>query len=229
MPEHDDLPAWSSWLDPADRRLYELAGYRGAVAPGGRTALLVIDVTRGFVGSRPQPVADAVREHSTSCGERAWSALPHIGLLLGAFRAAGAPVVFTRADRRAQAAIGHATTREPAGERHRDADAFVDGAEPEAGEWVCEKARASAFYGTPLEAYLRSRGVETVAVCGGTTSGCVRASCVDAFSAGFGVLVAEDGCFDRAAQPHLANLFDLHAKYGAVLSAQAIAERLVPC
>src|SRR4051794_37873446 len=117
MPEHDALPAWSSWLDPADRRLYELAGYRGAVAPGGRTALLVIDVTRGFVGSRPQAVADAVRGHPPGRGGRAWSALPHIRLLLGAFRAVGAPVVFTRADRRAQAAIGHATTREPAGAR----------------------------------------------------------------------------------------------------------------
>jgi maleamate amidohydrolase len=228
MPEHDDLPAWASWLDADDRRLYERAGYRGAVAPGGRTALLVIDVTRGFVGSRSVPVAEAVREHPTSCGERAWAALPQIGLLLGAFRAAGAPVVFTRADRRAQAAIGRATTRAPAGRRD-DADAFVDGVEPGAGEWVCEKARASAFYGTPLEAYLRARRTETVAVCGGTTSGCVRASCVDAFSAGFGVLVAQDGCFDRAAQPHLANLFDLHAKYAAVLSAQAIAEALQPC
>jgi maleamate amidohydrolase len=228
MSEHDDLPAWSSWLDPADRWLYERAGYRGAVAGGGRTALLVIDVTRGFVGSRPQPVAEAVREHPTSCGERAWAALPQIALLLGAFRAAGAPVVFTRADRRTQAAIGRATTREPAG-RRADADDFAAGAEPGAGEWVCEKARASAFYGTPLEAYLRTQGAETVAVCGGTTSGCVRASCVDAFSAGFGVVVAEDGCFDRAEQPHLANLFDLNAKYGAVLSAQAIVERLPPC
>jgi maleamate amidohydrolase len=228
MPSRDDIPAWRSWLDAEDRRLYERAGYRGAVAPVGRPALLVIDVTRGFVGSRPQPVADAVLEHPTSCGERAWSALPQISLLLDAFRANGAPVVFTRADREAQAAIGRATTRDAQYEGGDDRDAFVEGAGPHQGEWVCGKARASAFYGTPLEAFLRAHGVERVVVCGGTTSGCVRASCVDAFSAGFGVTVAEDACFDRAEQPHNANLFDLDAKYGCVLPARSIAQGLVP-
>jgi nicotinamidase-related amidase len=228
MSRGDDIPAWRSWLDADDRRLYERAGYRGTVAPQGRPALLVIDVTRGFVGSRPQPVADAVLEYPTSCGERAWSALPQISLLLDAFRGRGLPVVFTRADRLAQAAIGRATSRTVRCATE-DPDAFVAQVAPRDDEWVCGKTRASAFYGTPLEAFLRARRVEVLAVCGATTSGCVRASCVDAFSAGFGVMVAEDACFDRAEQPHQANLFDLHAKYGAVMPARSIARSLAPC
>jgi Isochorismatase family len=154
MDAHPRLAEWWSWLDPLDRLLYEQAGFRSPSAPvRARSALLVIDVVRRFVGSRPAPVREAIREYPTSCGERAWAALP-------------------------------------------------------------------------LESFLRARGVAAVAVCGGTTSGCVRASCVDAFSAGFFVVVAEDACFDRARQPHLANLFDLGVKYAAVLSAAEVAERL---
>jgi maleamate amidohydrolase len=227
MDAHPRLAEWRSWLDPADRLLYEQAGFRSPSAPvRARSALLVIDVVRRFVGSRPAPVREAIREYPTSCGERAWAALPMIARLLDAFRAVGAPVVFTRADRAAQVAIGRATTRAGGGPGDGGSEAFVAGIEPGADEWVCEKARASAFYGTPLESFLRARGVAAVAVCGGTTSGCVRASCVDAFSAGFSVVVAEDACFDRARQPHLANLFDLGVKYAAVLSAAEVAERL---
>jgi nicotinamidase-related amidase len=214
-PEGSDsrrAPAWIAWLPEADRRLYERAGYGGGEWIDGRAALLAIDVTQAFAGD----------ELPTSCGERAARALPRIRLLLDAFRSAALPVVFTRADERAQAALGRATKRGGAAAGND----FVEGVDPQAGEWVCEKARASAFYGTPLEAYLRRQSVARVVVCGGSTSGCVRASCVDAFSAGFQVTVAEDACFDRAELPHLANLFDLHAKYATVLSAGAIAAQV---
>lgn len=227
MDAQPQVGEWRSWLAPEDRLLYERAGLWPVAAPApGRHALLVIDVTRRFVGSSPAPVADAIREYATSCGERAWAALPGIERLLDAFRRAGRPVVFTRADRRAQHAIGGATGRTAIGEDREGGDEFVGAVAPAAGEWVCEKARASAFWGTPLEAFLRRRDVDSVTICGGTTSGCVRASCVDAFSAGFSVVVAEDACFDRARQPHLANLFDLGVKYATVLPAVDVAERV---
>lgn len=213
---------WREFLPEDDRALYQRAGYSGGSWVAGRAALLAIDVTRAFTGSRPLPVAQAQEEFPTSCGERAWKALPAVRRLLDAFRAAALPVVFTRADERAQAAMGRATKRvgAPAG------NDFVELVAPAAGEYVCEKARASAFYGTPLDAYLRRERVSSVVVCGGSTSGCVRASSVDAFSAGFTVLVAEDAVFDRALYPHLASLVDLDAKYATVLPAAMIAEQV---
>jgi nicotinamidase-related amidase len=207
---------WRTFLPEEERAIYERAGYGGDRGIDGTPALLVVDATRSFTGSRPLPPQQAMEEFSTSCGVHAWTALSSIAELLSAFRARELPVVYTRRDEAAQSATTAATkrvNREPSAE----GNGFVELIAPAAGEWICEKARASAFYGTPLDAFLRIRGVRSLVVCGGATSGCVRASCVDAFSAGLNVVVAEDACFDRARHPHLANLFDVHAKYGTVM------------
>ena len=79
------------------------------------------------------------------------------------------------------------------------------------------KQRASAFFGTPLISYLTKDSVDTLLVGGGTTSGCVRASVVDAFSYGFKVAVIEECTFDRGEASHKINLFDIHQKYGNVI------------
>jgi nicotinamidase-related amidase len=80
------------------------------------------------------------------------------------------------------------------------------------------KKGASAFFGTALAATLVALGADSVVVCGATTSGCVRASCVDAIQYGFPVLVPRECVGDRAAGPHEANLFDIDAKYGDVVA-----------
>ena len=82
---------------------------------------------------------------------------------------------------------------------------------------VITKQRASAFFGTPLQAHLTQLGVQTVIICGESTSGCVRASAVDAYSYGFHVVLVEECCFDRSVLSHKVNLFDLHHKYADVL------------
>ena len=87
---------------------------------------------------------------------------------------------------------------------------------------VITKKGASAFFGTPLAALLSSAGVDTVVITGATTSGCVRASAVDAVQSGFTVLVPEDCCADRAEAPHRANLYDINQKYGDVTTADDI-------
>jgi maleamate amidohydrolase len=214
-------PAWWEFVPEDERAVYERAGFRGDEPLGPAPALLVIDATRAFTGSRPLPVEQAIDEYPTSCGEAAWTALAAIRRLLDGFRAAGLPVVYTRRDEQAQRATRKATKR-VAGPAREGANEFVAEIAPREHEWICEKARASAFYGTPLEAFLRIRDVRTVVLCGGATSGCVRASAVDAFSAGFNVVVADDACFDRARHPHLANLFDINAKYGTVAPADAV-------
>jgi nicotinamidase-related amidase len=80
------------------------------------------------------------------------------------------------------------------------------------------KKYASAFLGTPLSATLVTRGVDTFVVTGCTTSGCVRASVVDALSHGFRPIIPHEAVGDRAEEPHEANLFDMDSKYGDVVS-----------
>ncbi|HEX4557290.1 MAG TPA: isochorismatase family protein, partial [Xanthobacteraceae bacterium] len=88
------------------------------------------------------------------------------------------------------------------------------------------KQRASIFYGTPLMAHLTQLGVRTVIVCGESTSGCVRASAVDAYSNGFHVVLVEECCFDRSPISHKVNLFDLHHKYADVIKVDEVVAHL---
>ncbi|MDH4247675.1 MAG: isochorismatase family protein [Deltaproteobacteria bacterium] len=89
---------------------------------------------------------------------------------------------------------------------------------PKGGDRVLEKKYASAFFGTDLAPWLRQQGVDTVFVAGATTSGCVRATAVDSLQNDFYTIVVRDAVGDRAQGPHLANLLDIQAKYGDVVS-----------
>jgi len=96
--------------------------------------------------------------------------------------------------------------------------AFAKGLEPYEDEIVISKQYPSAFFGTSLASTLTAMGIDNVVLTGLTTSGCVRASCVDAMSHGFITTVVADACGDRHAAPHEANLFDMNAKYADVVS-----------
>ena len=103
--------------------------------------------------------------------------------------------------------------------------AIVPELAPATGEYVVRKSTPSAFFGTMLAPWLAQRGVQTLVVAGCVTSGCVRASVVDAMQSGFRPLVVTDCCGDRAQGPHEANLFDMAQKYAAVMPlSQAIAD-----
>lgn len=95
---------------------------------------------------------------------------------------------------------------------------FADGLVPEADELIVSKQYPSAFFGTSLASTLTAAGIDSVILTGLTTSGCVRASCVDSMSHGFATLVVAEACGDRHPGPHEANLFDMNAKYADVVS-----------
>ncbi|MGX1306431.1 maleamate amidohydrolase [Amorphus suaedae] len=95
---------------------------------------------------------------------------------------------------------------------------FADGLVPEPDEIVVSKQYPSAFFGTSLASTLTAAGIDNVILGGLTTSGCVRASCIDAMSHGFITTVVADACGDRHQAPHEANLFDMNAKYADVVS-----------
>ncbi len=96
--------------------------------------------------------------------------------------------------------------------------AWAAGLEPLENELIVSKQYASAFFGTSLASTLTAQGIDTLIITGVTTSGCIRASCVDALSNGFIPIVVADACGDRHESPHEANLFDMQAKYAEVWS-----------
>ena len=103
-----------------------------------------------------------------------------------------------------------------------DANEIVAEIAPQPQDIVVYKQKPSGFFGSNLAAYLTLLGADSVIVTGTTTSGCVRASVIDAFSMNYRVAVAEDGCFDRSQASHAINLCDMHAKYADVVSSSEI-------
>ena len=187
----------------------------GQQIPLGRSpALIVVDFVNGFV--------DPEIFGGGNCLEAAQATTP----VLATFRERGLPVVFTR--------VVYAEDGSDAGvwcekaPRLREltednaASHVVDFLAPKPGEIIVRKTQASAFFGTDLSGILRARGVDTVFVTGATTSGCVRATVVDAMSLNFRPVVITDCCGDRAAGPHEANLFDMGQKYANLVSASEV-------
>lgn len=104
--------------------------------------------------------------------------------------------------------------------------AWPQGLEPRASELIISKQYPSAFFGTSLAATLTATGIDSLIITGLTTSGCVRATCIDCVSSGFIPIVVSDACGDRHPDPHNANLFDMHAKYADVVSESEVIEYL---
>lgn len=217
-----DGPAWAEYLTDEERATVELLGRRppDKIVLDEGAALIVIDAVAGFTGTRPLPLQEAVQEFSTSCGERAWETLPTISRLVDTFRAAGLPVLWTRNSVALREHTGSTTTISVDDRVALEAATrFLPDLEPAADEFVLEKPRASAFFQTPMLLALKKHAVSRVVLVGGTTSGCVRASAVDASSYGFEPVVVSDGCFDRFGLSHTAALFDLQERYGDVVAA----------
>lgn len=175
---------------------------------GERPALLAIDLYNLVYES----------EHPSSCGEFAWAAIEPTRRLLAAARAAGIPVIYSTRDPDMRVASTH-RRREPVS---RDSYEIKDDFAPQPEDLVVRKQRASVFFGTPLVAHLNQLGVRSLIVCGESTSGCVRASVVDAYSNGYHTVVVEECTFDRYLLTHKVNLFDMHHKYADVMHLEEV-------
>ena len=209
---------WTGIIPAAEEALYRAAGFGNPSGAGKRPALLVIDMQYRSLGEKPQPIAAAIKEYATSCGEYAWAAAPHVARLMAAFRARGFPVIFPHVAPKGLHDGGRFGDKAPSvmGIAQRGYE-FVAEVAPQGDELRIPKYHASAFFGTPLASHLINQGVDTVFVTGGTTSGCVRAAAVDASSFGFRVVVPEECVYDRSQVAHAVNLFDMASKYGDVL------------
>lgn len=185
---------------------------------GLHPALLVIDATRGFT------------DPSSPVGMDGSAPLAQIACLLNTFRSRGWPVVFTSNAYADEAEARVFRSKLPAleclvvGGRWAEIDPRVA---PQPNELLLRKTVPSAFFDSPLREMLANRSVDSVVICGFSTSGCVRASAVDALQCNLRVLVVADACGDRDAAAHAYNLRDLELKTGDVVDADAALARLV--
>jgi maleamate amidohydrolase len=212
---------WHDVIDADTVEIYQ--AYQRQTYVGDNPAVLAIDLYNKAYQGGDRPVREVDREFSGSCGAHAWSALPPTQKLLAAARRAGVPVIYTT--RRANTGGVQSTHRNIGRERDDIYDIKAELA-PEPGERVIYKERASAFFGTPLIAHLQMLRIRSLIVCGESTSGCVRASTVDAFSYGFHNVVVEECTYDRSLLSHKVNLFDLHHKYADVLHTEEVLAHL---
>ena len=201
------------------------ANYAGAfdghLPFGQRPALLIVDFVMAYLD--PASPLYAGVEEALASNER----------LLAAARAAGIPVIFTNVEYEPGGADGGIFYRKVPALRLFDRGspygAVPATLRPRVSEPVITKQYASAFFGTDLAAMLRDMGVDTLLITGLSTSGCVRATALDACQHGFLPFVVREACGDRHQAPHEASLFDLQAKYAEVISeAEAIRHLLKP-
>ncbi|QOZ72538.1 Nicotinamidase-related amidase [Bradyrhizobium arachidis] len=223
----DTRQPWDDVIPLDERETYALAGLGGAAGFGRRPALLVIDVQYRSVGDRPMPIRDAIKQYPTSCGEAGWHAIAHIAELVRLFREKERPVIFPHVARKVGQDQGAFSAKIPGIMRiPSEGYDFVREVAPQPGELLLPKTQASAFFGTPLATYLIGAGVDSLVVTGCTTSGCVRASVVDACALNFKSIVPSDAVYDRSPTSHAVNLFDIASKYADVMPTQVAIERL---
>ncbi|MDO7843397.1 isochorismatase family protein [Sphingomonas immobilis] len=188
---------------------YARAGFNGALPFGKRPALVIVDVVMAYLD--PASPLYAGVEDALAANQR----------LLAAARAAGVPALFTNVVYHASGLDGGMFYRKvPALQAYHAGSplgAFPPTLQPLPSEIVVSKQYASAFFGTALASTLHAMGIDTVMLTGFSTSGCVRASALDALQHGFAPFVVREACGDRAAGPHEASLFDLQAKYAEVI------------
>jgi len=192
--------------------------FAGSLGFGERPALILVDFVQAYF-EKSSPLYAGVDDALTSALR-----------IRDTARKAGVPVIYTNVVYQEGGGDGGVFFRKvPA------LKAFVAGSplgnwpqglKPAEDEIVLSKQYPSAFFGTPLADELTKRGIDTLIITGLTTSGCIRATCVDAMSHGFIPIVVADACGDRHQAPHDANLFDMNAKYGDVVNEKTVIDYL---
>lgn len=218
---------WEGAIPEEDMARYRASGYGSharAIDAGSRPCLIVVDMTRAFVDSA----------YPTGNSETGWPAVEANERLLDVARGLGVPVYFTKMyeDPEHVATAAQKGRWKTSGRRAEDpslppGDVIVDQLTPRPGEHViCKHHKPSGFFGTELASLLLYEGVDTAVVTGMTTSGCVRATAVDAFQHNLHVVIPFECVADRSQISHKVNLLDLHMKYADVASLDDVVDYL---
>ena len=185
---------------------------------GEKPALILVDFVQAYFDPHCELFADVEPELASALRIRT------------AARDAGAPVILTNVDYHASMINSGVFGKKARPLRNFKSGSSLgkwpEGLAPFDDELIISKQYPSAFFGTSLSSTLTSNGIDSVIITGVTTSGCIRATCVDACSYGFVPIVVRDACGDRAVAPHEANLFDMNAKYADVVSENEVIDYL---
>ena len=217
---------WDDILTPTDREVIRGGGYGKPRGLGDHPALVIIDPQYNYAGA-DKPILEQIAEWPSGVGESAWRAIERLKLLINAFREKNRPIIYTRQVQQNIAFDGFAAKAVRSSSQYLEGTkgtSIVDDIAPQERDLIIEKSYASAFYGTPLLSVVIKLKVDSLIVAGGTTSGCVRATCVDAISRNFDVAVVEDCVYDRISVSHKAALLDLWIKYCDVISYQEVVQ-----
>jgi nicotinamidase-related amidase len=208
------MAIWDDVIPESDLKNFRKAHYGDSREMGTKPAIVVVDMSWGFVDSR----------YGRGNSEQGWPAVHAIQRLLAAGRDAGVPIFFT---------TGYNDVSDASHGRWKSAIApdpvendIVPELAPRDDEPVLRKRRASAFFGTDLLEFLIFHGTDTLIVTGMTTSGCVRATVVDGFSYNYLVVIPEECVGDRGVVSHKVSLFDMHMKYADVKPLDSVIDYL---
>ena len=189
---------------------YEVAGYGHRLGFGERPALILIDIVEAYFDKSSPLYADVDDALASAIRVR------------DAARRAGVFIVYTNVVFKKGGVDGGMFIKKVPTlkimEEGQPMGAWPKGLKPGEDELVISKQYPSAFFGTSLSPTLTALGIDTVVLTGLSTSGCVRATCIDTVSHGFRPIIVREACGDRHDKPHEANLFDMNAKYGDVVS-----------
>ena len=185
---------------------------------GNSPAILAVDFTYSFVGI-DAPIKESIIKWPKSAGKEAWKAVRNAAMVIETARKSSVPIFYTAAPQELKSSVGFGAKT-----RHEDGDygatTIVEELAPKEGDHVVRKVYPSGFFGTNLASLLVKDRIDTVLVMGGTTSGCVRATVVDAASYHFRVGLISDAIFDRISISNLVNIFYMKLKYEDVLTTE---------
>ncbi len=216
---------WNDVVSAEDLKLY--AHYRRETRVGPDAAFLAIDLYSAVYRGGSLSPYDLNDKYQNTCGKFAHAAIEPTKKLFSAVRAAGLPVFYCTQDIRPHARpAGTWSTRRKMPNQDDDGFTIYHEFTPQPEDVVIKKQRASVFSGTPLLSHLNVLGIKSLIVCGESTSGCVRASVVDAYSAGFLVSLVEECTYDRSEMVHKMNMFDMAHKYADVMHVEEVLAHL---
>ena len=212
------MAIWDDVIPAEEQSQYEKGGWGGRIGFGKRPALIVIDMNNAFVDQQ-YPFSSPP----------ALATIPYIQRLLAAARSQAVPVFYTTnlpAQTDAERGRWKTTANSSPLMQGAAASEIYPAIAPHSGEPVIAKTHPSGFFGTTLLSQLIYFSVDTLIIAGTVTSGCVRATCLDAFNYNFRVIVPQEAVCDRGQVSHKVALFEIHMKYGDVLSVEEVVSYL---
>lgn len=234
---------WDKYLSDRDRRLYDDSYYnKNRLDFGKKPALILIDNYIAGLGDTPLPLEESSKTFPLSCGLEGWAAVAQQKRLLQLCRKLDVLVIHTNLDMTPNSPLPYYTAiRAHPSQRTMKSDAAVPLTDdsrrifeltPELApideEVVILKSGASAFFGAPLLGVLNRFEIDTLLICGESTSGCVRATVIDASMYCYHAIVVEECVYDRTEASHAINLFDMDQKYATVKGIEEVLAWLEP-